>query len=474
MNTSHWWVQQLWNLLPPMKPFGKVNDPHDPNRHFTFYAFERNGMETRGLPPEFRESTHGVRSLSLVVHYQKVLEDAYGKLIEQNLPPPATDADGAIRVYLWDVMTEGMGYGPLMHDFQMEKSRRVVPCLILSSRPRGHILSVELERLTAEAVHELRHAFNARQLPQRHELHVRIFSDELKRLLKNWLWLDEALCIMTEADLHRDNFNWTTYMLDWVDACGCPFHADNHKYQSAMFTRYLCRKVSAELLTKTWQHSAEVWTYATRPQTATSLKPHIALSALAEEAAKAGHVLSHPTAQDLFSHGYCFDSYFCHLKELAAGMVNPGYEFEVYERFQGQALTFSSRLKTKVRSEEFFLPALSCHYFRLYPPHDDACTLTLRLTCSFQETDPGNVLELLKNAALRMEAVFVEGEPPVPLLLTRTQATRIGDEWTLSMPGFGATTCDHVIIIVSHAPEIFRSYEPPPEANCKLNISSEA
>ncbi len=447
---SDWWsVNQVCQRIRKAAPFGKVNDPHDPGRHFTFYALQRNALETViGPHSQFHEGFHGVRDMSLLEHYHDVLENAYASLLAQGLPPPRTDTDGTIRVYLCDVMHPALGEAPFVHDLATT-SGTIISCLFLSCRPIGHQWHMELERLAAEAVHELRHAFNARQLPQRVPFMPELPDGELETMLRSWLWLDEALCVMTEADLLPDNLHWISFMNDWVDHCGCPVHADRHKYPSAMFTRYLSGKVEPTLLRDAWMHSAHVWHYVEQFALGNECeKPHTALTALAHQALARGHLLSHHTAADLFSYGYCFDSYFFHLEDVAPQTRNHVHATQVYERFKGQALTWSGKLHPAgLPPLEFGLPALSCHYLRIYPPHASTGGLTLRLHCS-------------NATALRMEAVLVRGEFRVP------------GEWLLPLPRFTTADCDHADIIISHAPEIIPGYQEPPDAQITLHVSA--
>ena len=442
-----WW--RWCYLLPRVVPFGSVNGP---TSRFTFYALLRNSRDAGSPRHQLREGLHGVRDPRLLELYSQTLEAGYQRFSDAGWPEPTKDLDGRIPVFVFAVDDPDMECGsPCMEDLEMLPGNlppgtyaapdRVVPVLALRSRFAVSTLDQEREQAQADAIHELRHLFNAKFMPYR-RLPTPPWIPNRGRWLNSWLWLDEGHCVSTEAEFFPAILDWVGFALNWADRPTRSVDDPKAKYQAALFVRYVNRLMAQrntlDFLRRVWARSQSVWNMAPGP---TSPPPFCALTALSEEFAALNPPLVFCSADmaDVFASGFCFDSYFLNDPAL------PAYEPQVFQRFTGRAVTRTWKALNLPgqQTESYPLPGLACRYFRFFPeerprqlivrvlPSGGSSLAAIKVDLALASQGTGNLI-----ADSRQTAVRPPVQPPTELVV--------------ELDGFSSQTCDHAVLVVTN------------------------
>lgn len=434
-------------ILPKVRRFSPL---HDPKGRFTFYATARNAKRPGRPELELREGVHGVRNRRLLTIYKETLERAYDFFVKQGRPEPERGKDGRVPVYVFAVDDDDLDCGsPCMDELLFLKPSglpdRVVPVLALPSRCAEPVWKTEEDQAQATAVHELSHLFNARFLPYRR---LGAHGPELlpTEWISSWLWLDEGIAVAAEAEAVKagvlsKNIDWLGFALDWVDRPGRALDDPAARYQSALFVRYVKRLMARQkdptFLNRVWQMAQTVW----NPKQSQRLA---AVQALEQEFGRLARPLVFCSAhkKDVFSSGFCLDSYFLHDPNSL------GYEPEVSRRFKERAVTRTWPLRrgqaVAPKSPEWYpLAGLACRYFRFIPGKE-----TSRLKV-IVKSKPGGSLRNVK-AELALAAGRTKWYVPKTEVPSEWQSQSGHDLLICELPSFSSRTCNHAVLVVTN------------------------
>lgn len=343
---------------------------------------------------------HGVRRAALISQYVKALETAWRALTEEPWKRPTPVSDGCTPVYIYDTQD------PMTIPFQWR-----LPAVILRSRNEEPVVKPELQRASADAVHEVMHVFNFREHPM---------TEESSR---RWAWFDEGMAVFFEEWLLPNNPDHRRFLMDWIDCPEGSLDDWDRMYQTGMFVRYLANRFGCEFVN-------QVWTTSRRDET-----PFAAINRLLPGGLKFSSAGSREP--DVFS-AYCGDAYFP--RDPASHCHAP----RVWERFGDRAVTESFSLRPGDRVEAASeLDHLACRYFRL-SLQAGVKNLPVRL-----QTRPAAKHSPLKAELAMVMRAGLRGatQPLQPLVAAQPgEPLRLSVEVAISNPN----ELDHLVLVVAN------------------------
>lgn len=373
------------------------------SEYFRVHYGLRNPVIGRGL------GAHGVKDRTLIKTYLRSLDRLYRAMRASpwnRNPPLGMEQNGKINVYVFDVSeiisADGSPFASATRDGN--------PYICLPSRSFEPSPQAEFHRAEAEAVHEATHVFNFRERP-----HTDIYSGA-------WEWVDEAIAVYMETHLIPGNHDHFRFLKNWVDMPEVSLDDWSARYQSGVFACYLENKMPG-LLNRLWVESRR------------EERPFDVLSRLASPDRPFSS--SDPGAQDLFSSGYCMDSYF--LMEEENDWLTP----QLHARFGERALTESHRVTAggkQAVSEEWTLNHLACRYFRiLLKDRPEKLRVEVRIT-----DEKG-----IQPVKAELAAVQEDGRRGRVFPLRQDSATN-ASTLSLDLPRNVIRDTDHFILVVSN------------------------
>ena len=374
------------------------------SEHFIIHFGLRNPMEGRGL------GYGGIRDRILVLTYLHSLETLYEVMRSApwNREAPIVDKSKKTHVYVSNIVEPFTADDPFAQTNSLTTSR--VPFIVLPCRNDATTTQTELQRASAEAVHEATHLFNYTKRP-------------FDKLTTNaWAWFDEGLAVYMETLVAAGNPEYFRYVMDWIDLPETPLDDPNSMYQACMFIRYLAKKKGHDFINKIWEDSYENET------------PLETIDRLLGGTNDFSSYL--PAKDDMFGSGYCIDPYF--LWDHGSISLAPDIFARYGERAVSHSLTLGPGRSEKIEGE---LDHLSCRYYRFYLKSD-----VKHLRIELQSRNGQGV------APLKATAAFVTVNMQRDLIKTLSNASTQADPVSVSadMPIANADVIHHIVLIVSN------------------------
>jgi hypothetical protein len=301
------------------------------SEHFVIHYGVRNPSDGKG------RSCEGVRDYTLILTYLEALERLYDTMTG---PPwsrsaPVVDAGG--RTHVFALNHSAITADDPFLEPHPKWTGRSVPFIVLPCRSDETTTQAELQRASAEAVHEATHVFNYTERP------YDSFTSQ------DWEWFDEAFAVFMETRVLAGNPDYVRFLMNWIDMPEVPLDHSSAKYQAGMFVRYLAKRLGNEFVNDVWVSSEE------------KEDPLKTIQRLLGDRFEV--VSSDPHVQDLFASGYCMDPYFLWDHESA------GLATDVFTRYGERAISESCSLRagSSAWETEGFLDHLACRYYRIYP-----------------------------------------------------------------------------------------------------------
>jgi len=373
--------------------------------HFVIHYGLRNPVNGKGRGGD------GVRDHILILTYLEALERLYDIMINPpwSRPHPVVDVDNRTHVFVLN--EEAQTAEDSFANLAPNSATQNVPFIVLPCRSAETTTQAELQRATAEAVHEATHVFNYTE--RRYD----------SIMAEHWRWFDEGFAIFMETLVVSGNPDYIRYLLNWIDLPEMPLDHTNAKYQAGMFVRYLAKRLGNIFVNNVWVQSQP----RERPlETIQRLLPH-------------GQVLvsSDPNTQDLFASGYCMDPYF--LWDYQSAGLAP----DVFARYGERAITESFVLwpnRTPVQAADT-LSHLACRYYRFYLK-GAVSTVDIELTPEKrQETMP------LK---AEVAVITVTRQRTNRQALRPSQAPGRGHKLSVTMGSMSLADIDHIVMVVTN------------------------
>jgi hypothetical protein len=168
-----------------------------------------------------------------------------------------------------------------------------------------------------------------------------------------WEWFDEGLAVFMEMELIAEYRDHHRFMGNWIEKPELSLDDSGASYQAARFIAYLAKRLGVEFVNRVWMESMEGET------------PFEAIARLLPKGVKL--ISADPEVRDLFSSGYCMDSWFMN------DPCSPAYAPDLYTRFGERSITESFILKsgdwTQTSNKKEYLNSLgqlACKYYRFY------------------------------------------------------------------------------------------------------------
>jgi hypothetical protein len=367
-----------------------------PTDHFLLHYALRNSRNGSGF------EKHGVRQSDILSRYAKSLENAYAAMRNEPWLRPHPIREGAERIWVYIYQT------PIPYTYAFQSR---LPVIVLPSRHEEPTAKSELQKLSAEAVHEVAHAFNFHEHPM------------ITPQAREWHWFDEGFAIYFEECVLPNNHDRFRFLIHWMDTPEVSLDDRGAAYKNSMFVRYLANRFGKEFVN-------QVWTKSKQEET-----PLEAIARMLPDGLK----FTAPGfyESDVFS-DYCRDAYFLRDPD------SHSRDTELWERFGDRGVHYSFELASGGREEtESHLDHLACRYFRFWPKPGVA-KLSVHL-----HTQPA-----FSHSPLKAELAFVtrDGRRLSSQLLTPLVVRHVGEPVRLfaetRLPADGEF--EHLVLVVSN------------------------
>jgi hypothetical protein len=377
------------------------------SEHFVIHYGLRNPNEGKG------RSCDGVRDHTLILTYLESLERLYDIMTSPpwSRPAPIVDVDGRTHVFAFNhpAITADDPFA----DSAPRWAGRSVPFIVLPCRSHETTTQAELQRASAEAVHEATHVFNYTQRPYDD------FSSQ------DWEWFDEAFAVFMETRVLAGNPDYVRFLMNWIDMPETPLDHSSAKYQAGMFVRYLAKRLGNEFINDVWVNSDP------------TDDPLTAIQKLLGNRFRV--VDSDPAVQDLFASGYCIDPYFLWDHESA------GLATDVFTRYGERAISESCGLRegSPTWSATGYLDHLACRYYRVYPK-GNIPKMTINMA-----THNGTPVKRLK-AEVAIVTTERRRRDPRPLLPVAAPQPAQNELFSTTFDDLPVDEIDHLVLVVAN------------------------